>query len=302
MVVTGASGMLGSHIVEQLLKQQLHQQEHNHANAGRQLRIKEVRALDLKPFVRLSADAQNDNSGTRLVAIQGSILDEDVIRKALRGATFVIHACSVVDFGNIPAEVVDEVNVKGTSIIIDHCLRENVKGLVYTSTLDVVLPFGGILDAQEDAPYVDEMDGPAFDLKHCPYVRSKLSAERAVLRAAREKGLRSIVIRPPGIYGERSAYHIVSELSAYASAGKMNIFKIGRGDAVFQRCYAGNVAHAHVLALKRLSGSAYDEEKDGDNGVYFCVDDTPCVNFFDFVEPYAKAKGYVVPSVGIPFS
>ena len=80
--------------------------------------------------------------------------------------------------------------------------------------------------------------------------KSKTSAEKACLWKAKNQSasenMSVCVIRPPGIYGERSLYHITAELKAAKEAGSMNHFKIGLGESIFQRCYAGNVAHVHV--------------------------------------------------------
>ena len=99
-----------------------------------------------------------------------------------------------------------------------------------------------------------------------------------------------------GIYGERSLYHVSSELAAARDLGRGNLFAIGAGDSVFQRCYAGNVAHAHVCAAAALLRPIAPTQR-----LFNVTDDTPIVNFFTFAEPYLRGKGYQVPIFSIPW-
>jgi nucleoside-diphosphate-sugar epimerase len=68
-------------------------------------------------------------------------------------------------------------------------------------------------------------------------------------------------------------------------------FRIGDGRAAFQHVYVGNVAHAHVLAMRAL----LDPQSKVGGEVYFITDDTPAVNFFDFMEPILNELGYTLP-------
>jgi nucleoside-diphosphate-sugar epimerase len=288
VLVTGASGMLGVHIVEQLLVGEI----------ARELHVTEVRAFDIKKFVRLGdlafeTNGEKLNTGVALKCIQGDMTNVNDIKKAVSGCNAVIHACSVVDFGNVPKDIIWNVNVKATTSILNEAIRAGVKSFIYTSSLDVVLPdtLPGLLNADESAPYAEKS-------QHSVYVKSKTTAEKICLQKAREETQMNLcAIRPPGIYGERSLYHITAELVAAYEAGSMNHFKIGLGESVFQRCYVGNVAHVHMCGLKTLINKPHKA-----NGkIYFAVDNTPVTNFFRFSEPYLKAKGHVVPFIGLPY-
>lgn len=290
VLVTGSSGMLGSHIVEELLTGKL----------AMALRVMEVRVFDVKPFVRLGdlsfEKTRPNNKNIVLKRITGDITNLADVKRAVQGCNAVIHACSVVDFGNISKHVIWNVNVVGTKNILHEAAKAGVQSFIYTSSLDVVLPdkLPGLLNADESAPYAEKS-------QHSMYVKSKTSAEKACLWKAQNQtsseNMRICVIRPPGIYGERSLYHITAELMAAKEAGSMNHFKIGLGESIFQRCYAGNVAHVHMCALNTL----LTNPAKANGKVYFAVDDTPVTNFFRFSEPYLKAKGHVVPTIGLPY-
>ena len=105
-----------------------------------------------------------------------------------------------------------------------------VKGLVYTSTLDVVVPLAGCEGVEgETLPYVHGTARAAYD---GPYVVTKTAAERAVRAAnagnagtnddGNPGGLRTCVLRPTGMYGPRDPWHVGNVLGAARDAGALN--------------------------------------------------------------------------------
>ena len=113
VLVTGSSGMLGNHIVEELLTGKL----------AMAMGVKEVRLFDVKPFVRLGdlsfERTRPNNKNIVLKRITGDITNLADVKSAVQGCNAVIHACSVVDFGNIPKNVIWKVNVDGTKNVSD---------------------------------------------------------------------------------------------------------------------------------------------------------------------------------------
>ena len=101
VLVTGGSGMLGTHIVEELCNGAI----------SRQLGVSRIVVFDKKPFERLGdlpfeEKRTADKLGAGIEYIQGDITNKEEVRNAMLGCTIVLHACSVVDFGNIPSSVV----------------------------------------------------------------------------------------------------------------------------------------------------------------------------------------------------
>ena len=90
------------------------------------------------------------------------------------------------------------------------------------------------------------------------------------------------------MYGEGDPYHVTNVLRVVRE-GKLR-FRPGSGKAAFQHVYVGNVAHAHVLAMQSLlaRGEAVGQ-------AYFVTDDSPAINFLDFMEPIIEALGYSLP-------
>eukprot|EP00040_Diaphanoeca_grandis_P030044 m.176964 g.176964 ORF g.176964 m.176964 type:complete len:599 (-) comp31866_c0_seq2:36-1832(-) len=292
VLVTGAAGMLGAHIVEELL----------FGTIAKELDVGHIRVFDKQLFIRLGEGPGEAQCGTltkqvpTIEIIQGDITDKEAVAQAVQGCDVVIHACSMVDFGNLDAQIILNVNVQGTRHVVDACRAEGsrVRALIYTSTFDTCWPKPsrhGELD-------VDDSIDPLTVEENRLYGSSKRQAELVCLE---QNQINSLVIRPLAIYGQRSAYHIDAECRAALALGKMNKFKIGLGDSVMQTVYAGNVAHLHLCAVKALLSPNNSVVKACVGKTFFATDDTPVCNFFAFGEPYVKAKGYTIATIAVPY-
>ena len=81
------------------------------------------------------------------------------------------------------------------------------------------------------------------------------------------------------MYGEGDPYYVTSGLRS-ASLHGGQLVRVGRGSALFQQAYVGNVAWAHLCAL-----GALQRDPGGAGGrCYFVTDDTSLVNSFEFHE------------------
>jgi nucleoside-diphosphate-sugar epimerase len=210
----------------------------------------------------------------------GDVSDYDAVLEACREVDVVIHAASLVDWGHATRQRLEEVNLGGTRNVLRACREAGVPGLVYTSSMDVVCGKQPVVDADETTPY------PAVFAND--YARTKALAEQEVL-AADGPDLATCALRPCGIYGEADPYHVARTLGVVRSGGLP--FRIGDGKARFQHVYVGNVAHAHVLAAARLLES--DSPIRGRS--YFITDDSPLLNFFEFMEPIVEGVGLRLP-------
>jgi len=94
------------------------------------------------------------------------------------------------------------VNVDGTKAIIEACKLNGVKYLVYTSSAGVAYTGGNIIDLDERVPLVDKNN--AYDT----YNVTKAEAEKLVLAANGEGGLKTVALRPSGIFGYVDDYNM----------------------------------------------------------------------------------------------
>jgi nucleoside-diphosphate-sugar epimerase len=275
ILLTGGAGFLGQAILRELAKP---------AGASA-VPLREIRVLDLAPIE--AAGRPN------VVPIAGDVCDRALLRDACRDVDAVVHLASLIDWGGVTAERLEQVNVQGTENVLDACRELGVPRLVYTSTMDVVCGKQPVVKADETLAYPETFTND--------YARTKAEAEQKVLaahgtkRAARDGEdpaqcrLATCALRPCGMYGEGDPYHVANVLRVVRE-GRLP-FRIGDGKAVFEHVYVGNVAHAHLLALRRLGepGSAIGGQ------AYFVTDDTEALDFLDFMEHVLEPLGYPLP-------
>lgn len=82
------------------------------------------------------------------------------------------------------------------------------------------------------------------------YNETKAAAETAVMNANDNNGLRTVCLRPAGIFGPGDR-QLVPGLRASAKLGQLK-FQLGDNNNLFDWSYAGNVADAHVLAAQKV--------------------------------------------------
>jgi nucleoside-diphosphate-sugar epimerase/predicted dehydrogenase len=171
ILVTGASGFLGGHLVERLSSEQI-------PVRGTTRVLSRARLLPAVEWVRCD------------------LTKEEEVRNALAGVETILHCAALTDPpGSI--EDYEEVNVKGTVRLASLAAEAGVKHLIYISSLMVYgNPSGHTSYLDETAPY----DRRAVD--RGVYTQSKLAAEKALLEYVAEHNRpRVVVLRAGTIYG-----------------------------------------------------------------------------------------------------
>ncbi|XP_016016365.2 3 beta-hydroxysteroid dehydrogenase/Delta 5--_4-isomerase type 2 isoform X2 [Rousettus aegyptiacus] len=281
-LVTGAGGFLGQRIVHLLVEEK---------------ELQEIRALDkvFKPEVR--EEFSKLQNKIRLTLLEGDILDKECLRRACQGVSAVIHTACVIGLGScIRRETIMMVNLKGTEMLLDACARASVPIFIYTSTIKVAGPNS----------YREAMHNVSEEEHHetawsTPYSLSKKLAEKATLQAdgwILQNGgtLHTCALRPTYIYGEGSIflYQFISE------ALENNGILISNSKFSFVNpVYVGNVAWAHILALRGLRDPKKAPNIRGQ--FYYIADDTPHQSYDDLNYALSKELGFRLDSrAGIP--
>ena len=126
ILILGSSGFLGSHLTKALYKRN------------------EVIQFDTEspPFLH-----------TNSKFIQGSILDKGLVQKAMEGVDIVYHFAAMTDLdivNNNPAQAI-EVNIAGTTNVLDTCIQENIERLIFSSSVYVYSKVGGVYKSTKQA-------------------------------------------------------------------------------------------------------------------------------------------------------
>ena len=228
-VVVGGSGLIGSHTVDTLRKDD----------------IKEVVIYD--NFVRGSrenlADALKDPR-VKIYDVGGDIMQTDILQSAFEGVDGVFHLAALwlLQCHEYPRTAF-EVNIRGTFNVMEACVAKGVKRLVYSSSASV---YG---DAVEE-PMTEEHP---FNNKNF-YGATKIAGE-AMLRSFHHRyNLNYVGLRYMNVYGPRQDYHgayiavIMKMLDAIDNGQSPTI--MGDGSEAFDFVAAEDCGLVTVCAMK----------------------------------------------------
>ncbi|XP_031168288.1 hydroxy-delta-5-steroid dehydrogenase, 3 beta- and steroid delta-isomerase 1 [Sander lucioperca] len=273
-VVTGASGFLGKRLVRLLLEEE---------------KMAEIRLLDKQVQPQLLYSLEECRGDTKLSVFEGDIRDGDFLRKSCRGASIVFHIASIIDvYDSVEYSEMYGVNVKGTQLLLEACIQENVVSFIYTSTIEVMGPNSKgepIINGSEDTVY-------NCTLKFV-YSKTKKEAEQRTLQAHGEVlnnggRLATCALRPMYIYGEGCRF-----LLGHMSKGIQNkgvLFRMSQPEARVNPVYVGNVAAAHLQAARSLKDP---QKRNAIGGKFYLIsDDTPLGSYSDFNHVMMSPLGF----------
>jgi nucleoside-diphosphate-sugar epimerase len=230
-VLTGATGLLGSHIAEQLVER------------GEKIRAL-VRPTSDTTFLR--------RLGAELVT--GDLADTASLRRAVAGADVVYHcAAKVGDWG--AWRIFQSLVVDATANVLEACRQEGVGRVLHVSSITVYghpKPRAGELFTE------DEPQGQHLWLWDY-YCRAKILAEKH----CRPYSGALTIIRPSWIYGPRDRNTLPRIIKAFA-AGRVRI--VGQGQNLLNIIYAGDVADGAIRAANSPGaiGQAYNFSSAGE--------------------------------------
>jgi UDP-glucose 4-epimerase len=229
LVVIGGAGLIGSHTVEALLRED----------------VGEVVIYD--NFVRGSeanlAEALEDPR-VRVFEAGGDICQTDILGDALAGADGVFHfaALWLLQCHEYPRAAFD-VNIRGTFNVLEACIANDVSRLVYSSSASV---YG---DAVEEPMTEDH----PFNFENF-YGATKVAGEAMARSLHARYGLDYVGLRYMNVYGPRQDYHgayiavIMKMLDSIDRGEPLVIY--GDGSQAYDFVYVGDCAEANVAAMK----------------------------------------------------
>ncbi|HKZ37626.1 MAG TPA: NAD-dependent epimerase/dehydratase family protein [Chryseolinea sp.] len=208
VLVTGASGFLGFHLVEELLKKGYL-----------------VRVITRRIMKKIEGEPN-------LEIVYGDIRDPECVRMAVEGVHTIYH-CASITTNKGSWHDFEETIINGTRYLLNAAVEHGVQKFLYVSTVAV---YG--FEYHNGQDFVSEDGGYGKNLSEFYYYpKSKIEAEKLVLETHRTKNLPVVIIRPGLIFGPGGR-----------NIFKKNKILISAKNNILPYIYVKNVVDAMILS------------------------------------------------------
>jgi len=176
ILITGAAGFIGSHLVELLLEQG-------------------------EPLSRLKLFIPNNESlgnlpDRKFDIVRGDIRDKQAVKKATEGVDAVYHLAARIDFDGKTYQDYKDVNVDGTWNLLDACKKNNLQKFVFFSSI-------GVFGMPADVGDIEGWNESHPKTYSNYYGQSKWEGEKVVMQAFEKWNIPYAIVRPASVYGPR---------------------------------------------------------------------------------------------------
>ncbi len=227
LVLVGGAGLVGSHVVDQLLREPVAEiVVYDNFVRGRRLNL---------------AQAAADR---RVRIVEGSMLDRDCLRTVLAGAdgVFLLASLWLGECVSDPRSAW-EVNTLGTWNVVEACLASGVKRVVYSSSASV---YGNavVTPMTEEHPFNNRTT----------YGATKIANEQMFRAIYEQSKLAYVGNRYMNVYGPRMDYEgvyvsVIMKVLDKIFAGERPVV-FGDGSQMYDFVYVEDVARANVLGMR----------------------------------------------------
>ncbi len=229
VLVIGGAGFIGSYVVAELLKENVSEVVvyDNFARGKKEYLIESLKDPRCKLF-----------------PIGGDIREIDILNKAMEGMDYVVSLAAMwlLHCKDFPRTAFD-VNISGTFNILEACVKNNIKKLIWSSSASV---YG-------DAVELPMTESHPFNNKNF-YGATKIAGEAMATAFNDRYGLQIIGLRYMNVYGPHQ-----DQTAAYTGVVPIMLNKIeaneaptinGDGSQAYDFIYVEDVARCNVDALK----------------------------------------------------
>ena len=226
VLVTGGAGLVGSHIVDELVKEGATVIVYDSFVRGKVEHLKWARA----------------HGDVRI--IEADLRDRDVMREAMRGVEYVFHqAAAWLRLCQEDPRISLDVNIAGTFNLLESCVEAGVKKVIAASSSSVYGE-GLYLPTDEDHPLNNDLF----------YGASKVATEQYYRAFYKKYGLDFVAFRYLNVYGPRQPFEaaymdVIMHFLNRIADDEAPIVR-GDGSATVDLVYVEDVARANILALK----------------------------------------------------
>jgi nucleoside-diphosphate-sugar epimerase len=254
-LITGATGFLGG-----ALAHRLHSMGWDVTALGRNVtKLDELEEVGLR-------------------ALRADVSKKDEVLAALEGQEIVFHCAALPSpWGNF--EAFYQANVIGTRNVVQACLENKVKRLVYVSTPSLYFDYDSRVGVKESDP----LPKP---ISH--YARTKLLAEEEIDKGF-TNGLAVVSIRPRALFGEGDTV-IFPRLIPRLRSGRLPI--LGDGENVVDLTYIQNVVDALLLCAESPASTL---------GKKYNISNGEPVKIWKLIERICDELGYTHPQRKITY-
>lgn len=226
ILITGAGGFIGSHVVQFLL-------EHGHTVWA----FVHYNSLGQWGYLQAFASRPHD----RLKVIAGNVADTRCVEEAVDGCDIVLHLAALIGipYSYHAPESYVTTNIRGTLNVLEACRKLKIKRLVVTSTSEV---YGTAIYTPIDEKH--PLQGQS------PYSATKIAADKMAEAYFRSFDLPVVTLRPFNTYGPRqSARAVIPTILAQALSGEEEIH-LGSLKPKRDLTFVEDTARAFVLAAE----------------------------------------------------
>lgn len=227
VLITGAAGFLGSHIVDQCLEQ----------------------GVEVRVIVRKSSDLSYLKTlGSKIEYSFGDLTDVAAVNESAEGIQVIYHSAGRVrDYGNYSDFY--SANCTATHNLLEASRLKGVKRFVFISSPSIFADEHDHLNLDESIPY------PQHFANY--YAKTKALAEQEVLEANCPQ-LVTCSLRPRGVWGPRDKTGFMPKLMGSLAKGKLKNLAPGKR-VLTSLCHVENIANACLAAAvsPNVGGQAY---------------------------------------------
>ena len=225
VIVTGATSMIGRHVVERLLER------------GDEVTVVQRNASSLQGVREIRCDLSATSK------VSGSDQRHGSLSEAMNGQEAVVHLAAKVGVSG-RWSAYESVNVDGVRRMIDTAQRSGVSRFVHVSTPSVAHAGKSLVGAPAGPAAPDQVRGH--------YAQSKALGEQIAL-AANSQTMSVVALRPHLVWGPGDT-QLVQRIVDRARAGRLVL--VGSGLALIDTTFVSNAASAIVAGIDNAAGAA----------------------------------------------
>ncbi|MFA5299152.1 MAG: SDR family NAD(P)-dependent oxidoreductase [Lutibacter sp.] len=255
VLITGGGGFIGTHIALNLAKK------------GFKIRIFD---LNFNNFDVLCNKLGYCPETERVI---GNVLDKEGLAEAIKGCDYVIHAAAMLGVKNTEQKKLDclNVNILGTINVLEACVKNNVKRIIFTSSSEV---YGEPIDCP-----IKESD-PKSPVSL--YGTSKLASEEYIKAYQSKYGLEFSIVRFFNVYGPGQVAEFVMPRFIKNVLNNEPPVVYGSGSQVRTFCFVEDAAEGVSKVLT---------EGNGKNEIFNIGNDEGSISMKDLAEKIIEISG-----------